>query len=141
MRMFFDSSALAKRYVDEPGTAEVLDWWERASELAVSVIAVPELISAFCRLQRDGRLSARQYRGIKGDLLADLEDAFVCDTTAQVIAHAVAAIELDTLRGMDAIHIGAALSCNAEVFVSADPRQCAAAKAKGLRVVALTGAG
>jgi len=29
----------------------------RNSELALSVIAVPELISAFCHLQREGRLN------------------------------------------------------------------------------------
>jgi predicted nucleic acid-binding protein len=52
MRVYFDSSAFAKRYIDEAGTAEVLAWCERASELAISVIAVPELISAFCRPQR-----------------------------------------------------------------------------------------
>ncbi|WP_275405454.1 hypothetical protein GL267_008335 [Acidithiobacillus ferrianus] len=38
MRVYFDSSAFAKRYIDETGTADVLAWCERASELALSVI-------------------------------------------------------------------------------------------------------
>jgi len=38
---------------------------------------------------------------------------------------------------MDAIHIGAGIVVAAEVFVSADARQCAAAKGLGLRVVAV----
>jgi hypothetical protein len=38
---------------------------------------------------------------------------------------------------MDAIHIGAALACQAEVFVSADRRQCSGAEAAGLQVAAV----
>lgn len=137
MRVYFDSSAFAKRYIAETGTAEVLAWCERASELALSVIAVPELISAFCRLRREGRLTGAQYQNIKSDLLADIADALVCDTTPQVIALAVRALESGPLRGMDAIHLGAALACAAEVFISADAHQCHAAERFGLRVVAL----
>ena len=139
MRVFFDSSAFAKRYIQEAGTAEVLAWCDRADELALSVIAIPELISAFCRLRREGRLAARHYRSIKSDLLADIEDALICETTAEVVQHAVRALEAYALRGMDAIHIGAAQACGAEVFISADARQCQAAGALGFEVVVLAG--
>ncbi len=74
MRVYFDSSAFAKRYIDETGTETVLAWCERASELALSVIAVPELISAFCRLQREGRLTDAQYQIIKRALMLDIAD-------------------------------------------------------------------
>lgn len=137
MRVYFDSSAFAKRYIDETGTADVLAWCERASELALSVIALPELISAFRRLQREGRLTDAQYQIIKRALMLDIADALICDTTPQVIQHAVKALENHTLRGMDAIHLGAALACTAEVFISADARQCRAAEAFGLQVVSL----
>ena len=137
MRVYFDSSAFAKRYIDATGTADVLAWCERASELALSVIAVPELISAFCRLQREGRLTEAQYQIIKRALMLDIADALICDTTPQVLQHAVKALENHTLRGMDAIHLGAAFACAAEVFISADARQCRAAEAFGLQVVSL----
>jgi predicted nucleic acid-binding protein len=135
MRVYFDSSAFAKRYVDEQGSADVLHWCDQASELALSVIAVPELVSAFCRLQREGLLSAAQYRSIKSDLLADIADALICDTSPLVVSRAVHALENHPLRGMDAIHLGAAIACEAAVFISADLRQCSAARALGLRVV------
>ena len=137
MRVYFDSSAFAKRYLEEPGTAEILAWCERADELALSVIAIPELISACCRLRREGRLDDSQYQGIKRDLLEDIEDALICETDAEVIRHAVRALEAHPLRGMDAIHIGAALVCAADVFISADARQCQAAAGLGMQVVAL----
>ena len=137
MRVFFDSSAFAKRYVEEPGTADVLQWCERASELVLSVIAIPELIAAFCRLRREGRLSGAEYGRLKTALMADIVDAVICDTTTPVIQHAVRVLEHHPLRGMDAVHLGAALASAAEVFVSADARQCAAAQSLHLQVVAL----
>ena len=135
MRVFFDSSALAKRYVNEAGTAEVLEWCDKATELALSVIAVPELISAFRRLVREGRLNESQYARLKADLLADLVDALVCETSPQVVQRAIDALEAESIRGMDAVHVGSALVCGADVFVSADARQCAAAEHFGLRVI------
>ncbi len=137
MRVYFDSSAFAKRYIEGSGTAEVLGWCDQAGELVLSVIAIPELISAFCRLERERKLSAGQYRRLRSELVADIADAVICDTTPQVIQQAVRALERYPLRGMDAIHLGAAVVSAAQVFISADMRQCAAAEALGLRVVAL----
>ena len=137
MRVFFDPSALAKRYVDEAGTADVLSWCDRAGELALSVTAVPELISAFCRLRRERRITEAQYRRLKGELMHDLEDALVCELTSEVVQRAVKALEAHALRGIDAIHVAAALACGADVFVSADARQCSAARGSGLQVAEL----
>lgn len=137
MRVYFDSSAFAKRYLDESGTDVVLAWCERAEELALSVIAIPELISAFCRLRRERRLTDGQYQDIRLALMDDIRDALICDTSAHVIQYAVKVLENHALRGMDAIHVGAALLCEAEVFLSADARQCQAARAHGLQVIAL----
>jgi len=137
VRVFLDSSALVKRYIREAGTDEVLDRCNRATELAVAVIAVPEVISALRRLVRDGRLGEAQYAALKADLGADLADAVLCEVSPQVVQRAIAALEAHPLRAMDALHIAAALVGTADVFVSADARQCAAAVALGLEVVQL----
>ena len=137
MRIFFDSSAFAKRYVSEEGTDAVVQWCNRAAEIALSGIALPELISAFCRLRRESKISEAQYQQLKDSLLADIEDAAICDLTPIVLAHSIASLERNTLRGMDAIHIGSAVAMQADLFVSADARQCAAAAAVGLEVAAV----
>ena len=134
MRVFFDSSAFVKRYVREDGTEAVLSLCDGASEIGLSGIALPEIISAFCRLRREGKVSEVQYRQLKSSLLADIEDAAVCDLTPQVLAHAITSLEHSVLRGMDALHIGSAVTLQADVFVSADRRQCDAAARAGLRV-------
>ena len=103
----------------------------------MSGIALPELISAFCRLQREGKITDTQYRQLKSLLLADIEDAAICDLTPVVLARAISSLEKNVLRGMDAIHIGSAIALKADVFLSADKRQLDAAASMGLRVVAV----
>ena len=135
MRVFFDASAFAKRYVEEQGSEQVLQWCDRSTELALSVVVVPELISAFCRLRREGRVSPAQYALLKEQLLIDITDALIVDTTPAVLRHAVLALEGHVLRGMDAIHVGAAVECRARTFITSYRRQAGAAQAMGLEVV------
>jgi predicted nucleic acid-binding protein len=135
MRVFFDSSAFVKRYVREEGTELVLSWCDQATELCLSGIALPEIISAFCRLQREKLISPLQYQHLKTMFMADITDAAICDLTPEVMRSTIAALENNVLRGMDALHIGSALTLDVDVFVSADVRQCTAAERAGLRVV------
>lgn len=134
MRVFFDTSAFVKRYVSEAGTDTVLQWCEQATEIILSGIALAEIVSTFCRLQREGKITDTQYRQLKSLLMADIEDAAICDLTPVVLAHAIWSLEKNVLRGMDAIHIGSALALKADVFISADRRQLEAAARTGLRV-------
>ena len=46
MNAFFDSSALAKRYVDEPGSERVSEILRSASALGVSILTPTEIVSA-----------------------------------------------------------------------------------------------
>ena len=134
MRVFFDSSAFVKRYIQEAGTEEIVAWCDRATEIVLAGIALPEIISAFCRLRRESRIDNTQYRQLKTLLFADIEDAAICDLTPLVIARTITALEASGLRGMDAIHIGSALIMQADVFITADERQMEAALRAGLRV-------
>jgi predicted nucleic acid-binding protein len=134
MRVFFDSSAFVKRYIREDGTDDVLALCDQASELCLSGIALVEIISAFCRLQRENLVSAAQYRQLKSLLMADIGDAAICDLTPEVIRYSIICLEGNVLRGMDALHIGSALALKADLFVTADARQHAAAIQAGLRV-------
>ncbi len=133
MRVFFDSSAFVKRYIDEDGSRAVLAWCDRATEISLSGVALAEMVSAFCRLQREGIITDTQYRQLKSSLMADIEDVAVCDLTPAVLLQAILSLEKNVLRGMDAIHIGSALMMQAEIFVSADQRQLDAAARMGLR--------
>jgi predicted nucleic acid-binding protein len=132
MLVFFDTSAFVKRYINESGTDKVLDWCDKATEIGLSGIVLPEMISAFCRLSREKRITRLQYQQLKSSLLADIEDAALCDLAPAVLAQSILSLENNVLRGMDAIHIGSAVVLKADVFVSSDNRQCEAAALAGL---------
>lgn len=134
LNVFFDSSALAKRYIEEKGTDQVQAILSSASALAVSVICVPEIVSALCRRRRERKLSTEEYRNAKASVLTDIDDAAVIGITEEVIARGVGLLEQFPLRSADALHIACASEWSTDLFVSADDRQCKAARARGLRV-------
>src|SRR4030042_3271098 len=106
MRIFFDSSAFAKRYIEEPGSDKVEGLCVQATLLGVSSICFPEVISGLCRLSRDSILTKNQYEVTKGALLKDFEGITVCNITPAVIGHTIHILETNTLRTLDALHIG-----------------------------------
>ena len=134
MKLFLDTSAFAKRYSAEPGSATVLELCGGAERLAVSVICLPEMISTLSRLVRERRLSAPKYAALKLTVLNDLADTDICEITDAVMVNAVQLLETRTLRAMDAIHVACAIVYQADLFASADRRQLAAAKRARLKV-------
>lgn len=133
MKIFFDSSAFAKRYVEEPGSQAVDAFCAEATELALSVICIPELLSALNRRVRERSLSAAQYKVAKRSLSEDIRDAVIVNLTPEVVSTCTKILEVSPVRAMDALHIACAVCWGAELFVSADKRQVSAARKARLR--------
>ncbi len=138
MKTFFDSSAFAKRYVEETGSDDVEAAVRAATDLGLCVICVPEILSALNRRFRERRLERRAYTLVTRHLLEDVVDAAIIDLTPAVIAETVGLLEASILRAADAMHVAAAKVWEADLFVSADRRQLAAARKCGLRVKAVS---
>lgn len=132
MKLFLDSSAMAKRFIDEPGSQRVEDLCANASALGLSVICVPEIISALSRRKRERTLTPRQYTQTKRRLLEDVRDAALISLTPEVLRVSIAVLESSIVRGMDAIHIASAVEWQADLFVSGDQQQIRAARKAGL---------
>ncbi len=133
MRVFFDSSALAKRYIVERGTDSVLARLRKADEILLSAICLPEIVSAFCRLRREGKLSQELCRELKTHLALDFAQASVIEVSTDILAGTVACLEGAVIRTLDAIHVVSAGSSSCDLFVSADRQQCAVAKSMGIK--------
>lgn len=127
MRIFLDSSALAKRYVEEPGTERVLSLCRGADEIILSGLCVPELISGFNRLRREEKLSPARYRALKRDLAADVEEASIVELTPLIIDRAITCLERAPLRALDAVHLASAIESMCDLFLTADRKQGQAA--------------
>lgn len=135
MNVFLDTSALAKRYIDEDGSDEVEEICRKADQLVLCVICQPEVISGLRRLRREDNITAKQYNIAKQALFRDVKDAYVCDLTVAVIMKSVDLLENNSLRAMDALHVAAAVEWGVDAFVSGDQRQLKALESKKPRTV------
>ncbi len=132
MKTFFDSSAFAKRYVEERGSQLVDSLCQDATELALSVLCVPEILSALNRRVREGLLQDRDYTEAKEYLSQDIRDAVIVNLVPQVVSTCTKVLEASPVRAADALQIACALEWETELFVSADKRQISAARKAGL---------
>ncbi|MBI2344306.1 MAG: type II toxin-antitoxin system VapC family toxin [Deltaproteobacteria bacterium] len=128
MRLFLDSSALAKRYVEESGTVAVADHCAQATEILLCIVTIPEMISAFNRLRREKKLTAKHYRQMKADFARDIEQATILDLSELVLQYTIQCLERAPLKALDALQLGCALSAHCDLFLSADQRQLQAAR-------------
>lgn len=143
---FFDSSALAKRYVTETGTAWVQSLIDPASGNGVYAarITLVELVSAISRRRRNGDVTPAAASAALSDVRADFAfDYQVTEVTAALVAQAAGLAERHALRGYDAVQLAAAIQVNAAyvaagrpavTLISADLELNAAGAAEGLVV-------
>ena len=122
------------RYAEEAGSGRLEQILGSASSLGVSAICVSEVFSALCRRRREGTLSPQEYLKAKGAFLEDLADSSLINLTDPVIARAIALLEQWPLRPSQSLQVASAAEWGTELFVSADARQCVAARGSGLRV-------
>jgi uncharacterized protein len=135
MRTFLDSSAFAKRFVEEDGSGAVERLCEQATELGLCVLCVPEIVSALNRRFREGSVSRDQYREAKARLASEVAGASIVNLLPDVIADAIGLLEAKPLRALDALHVACALQWRADLFVSSDGRQLGAAAEADLRTM------
>jgi predicted nucleic acid-binding protein len=109
---FFDTSALAKRYVTEIGTPWVQSVADPAAQnrLYVVRITLVELVSAITRRKKNGDLTS----AIADPALASLRSKFdsdydVIEVTSVLVSRAEALAEKHALRGYDAVQLAAAV--------------------------------
>ncbi|KAA3618734.1 MAG: PIN domain-containing protein [Calditrichaeota bacterium] len=128
MKIFFDSSAFAKRYIEESGSAEIDALCQKASSVGLSVICIPEIISALNRRKREQFISPEEYQSAKEFLASDVADCEIIGISEDIISASIKLLENNTLRAMDALHVAGAILWESELFITADHRQAEAAK-------------
>jgi hypothetical protein len=134
---YFDTSALIKRYVEEPGRREVLQLL-RKNECIVSAVLPIEVRSALRRRVSEGALDEERMPAILKRFTADRAFWTVIDVSGEVLAAAETLSAAHPLRALDAIHVASAqlfaarMASSAFVFVSADIRHTTAAAALGM---------
>jgi predicted nucleic acid-binding protein len=133
VKTFFDSSAFVKRYIEEAGSRDVEALSMAATELALSIVCIPEVLSALNRRVRERDLSRQQYETAKDSMFEDAYDAMIVNLTPEVVLTCTTILETNAIRAMDALHVACAVQWGAELFVTADRRQISAARKAGLQ--------
>jgi uncharacterized protein len=132
MSTYVDSSALLKRYVDEPDSAAVDGLLRADPELLTARHTVVEVRRNLARLLSGRALvDARRAFGVDLRSISIIElDPITCESAAMIA-------ETTGARTLDALHLAAAqrVSAPGMSFLTFDLRQAQAARALGLTVV------
>ena len=136
--LYVDTSAMVKRYLDEPGHREVLRLLRR-HDLVSSVLLPVEVRSAMRRRVDDRTLETARAASVLKRFAADRVVLAMVELTADVLAQAESLVSSYPIRTLDAIHVGSARMFASRIgttalFVSADERQADVAAAIGLPV-------
>lgn len=129
--LFVDTSALVKRYVEEDGTALVLDRMAEDLDWVVSAVARIEAEITLCRLGFDSDVGAT----VVASLREDLQRCHVVPVDPACLERAAELGCEHEVRTLDALHLAAADRLPRPLVVlTFDRRQADAARAMGLTV-------
>lgn len=138
-RAYFDTSAIVKRYVAEPGSPRARALMRRYQVVSSALMPI-EALSAFARRLAVGDLADRDFAAILSRLDGDRQMWELLEVTPLVLARAEEMVRTGGLRALDAIHVGSALVFESVAgmrlpFITGDNRQRVGAARERLGVV------
>ena len=137
---YFDTSALVKRYISEPGSLQVRQLLRRHNFLS-SALTTVELLSGLSRRKRDGDLSEPNFCALLRRIRGDRIRWELVEVGSLVLAKAEEIVQGNvSIKTLDAIHVASVITFQTgsgrEIpFITGDARQREAATRLGLDVV------
>jgi len=136
---YIDTSALAKCYVREPRSLEVLDWAEQRRGTLTSALTLVEFRCLLARRRRGGQIDSALERGalaqfdshVRNDAWRIHQGAFGEFADARDL---IGTLPKLPLRSLDALHLAAARNAGAAEFATSDRTQAQAARVLGFTV-------
>ena len=138
--IYFDTSALAKWYINESRSDDVEKYLQQHGPVAISDLTVVEMRCLLARRRREKSLTSKIEMEIFATFQEDIRRRFlICfpfpDGLAAGAVNLMALLSDIPVRTLDALHLVIAKENSAEVLVTADPIMAEGAKALGLKVV------
>lgn len=119
MNVYFETSALVKLFLEEPGADEARDLWDGADLITVALIAYPEARSALAAANRAGRISTAELHWVKRKFDRLWTQTQIVDFDESIAQSAGDVTEQYGLRAYDAVHLATAMSLQDESLVVA----------------------
>lgn len=139
MIFYGDTSALAKRYLDETGSDIVGDYLDEAELRYTSALTQLELVATIESAKRIRRINSPNYRMISAKLETDIHQGLLTlmDVSPGILKRAIPLIRIRCLRAPDAIQLATALELGKQIngdlhFLCADHALLDAARSEGL---------
>ncbi len=138
--IYFDSSALVKRYLREVGSESVNALLLSEETIVISRLAYPEMLSAFMRKHRGGELVRKSLRSVIDQFESDWKHFSIVEFHDELFPIIKALIEKYPLKGADAVHLSSALwlkqaSREDVKFVASDLNLLKAAESENLHAI------
>jgi predicted nucleic acid-binding protein len=134
--VYFDSSAMVKLVVEEPGSDEMAQLWDACDAAAASRLAYPEVRAALAMAGRNRDLDPTDQAAAERAWEEFWSATRPVELTRNVEQHAGHLAARHALRGADAIHLASALALQDPDLILAawDLRLRAGAQAAGLAI-------
>jgi len=134
LKVFLDTSALAKRYFEESGSVELESLFHSViSQAYVSTLAFPEFAAAVGRKLHQKELRKKQAEVVLFEFQKDWRDLFVKIPLDQTTSESAASFIVQfPLTGADAVHLASAEESDAELFIASDTRLLQSAENIGI---------
>ena len=134
---YLDTSALAKRYLDEERSDEVDEFLGEQTLLLITPLVRTEMRSLFARRRRMKELDATLEMQLYSTFVDDIRQGYFIehDVSARVFEGAtnlIAQLPSIGIRTLDALHLAAAQQLGADLLVTADATMRDAARELGL---------
>jgi len=135
MIAYFDTSAFIKLLIAEKGSDEARRYWQTVDQVASCELLLIESTATLVRAKKAQRISSATYvSALK--LLDDLYQRMnIVGISTEIIAWACALSKTEQLKSADAVHLAAARTLNAQVFIGSDKDLCLAASRQGMTVL------
>lgn len=139
MSAYIDTSALAKCYVREARSLQVLDWAKHQGTVFTAALTLIEFRCLLARRKRSGHIDALLERRALAEFDGHVRGGAWKIHPLALADYAAARDLIDfvpdvSLRAHDALHLAAARACQVTAFATADRIQADAAAALGLAV-------
>lgn len=137
---FLDTSALFKRYTDEPGTLTVNRLFEEKATRLISQLTITEVASNLKRLEEiEGLITDAEFNKVLKIFLGDIASGtiYTLEVTPQVVLSSVDLNKEHYLSPIDALQLATALSIKSgdPVFVCSDHKLIKVAELHGLQIL------
>jgi uncharacterized protein len=136
--IFFDASAVAKRYFQEIGSDRVNKLWNEPEILSSLAVLPCEITSALNRKRRERSLPRGAYQILKKQIEEDIGKIPLVPINTEIIEISLRLLDIYPLKTLDSLYLAGALGVQAALketvrFIAADRQLLQAAQAEGLR--------